>query len=113
MTDTTTELKKGSYFAPGGSFEKDRVPLESTNSKDKVEKCLEEKALTSEEIKKYATDNQLTDLTECSYVGNYEFLVYKHTGNNMLYFLRRTNPEEEEARYSLQMCVPAANHQPH
>ena len=107
--DTTTELVrgKGSYFAPGGSIEKKPVASESSNPKDQVEKDLEEKILTKEFIAKYA-ENNLIDLTEYSYVGPFEFLVYKHIGRNMLYFLQRINPEEKEAKYRLQMCVPAA-----
>jgi hypothetical protein len=111
--DTTTELVrgKGSYFAPGGSIEKEPVASESSNTKDQVEKDLEDKILTKEFIAKYA-ENNLIDLTKRSYVGPFEFLVYKHIGRNMLYFLQRINPEEKEAKYRLQMCIPAAGNLP-
>jgi len=107
--DTTTELvrDKGSYFAPGGSIEKEPVASESSNPKDQVEKDLEEKILTKEFIDEYIKNN-LDDLTDYSHVGPFEFLVYKHIGRNMLYFLQRINPEEKEAKYRLQMCIPAA-----
>lgn len=107
--DTTTETirGKGAYFAPGRSIEKEPVDSGSSNPKDQVEKDLEEKILTKEFIDKYA-ENNLTDLTEYSHIGPHEFLVYKHVGRNMLYFLRRVNPEKKQAEYRLQMCIPAA-----
>ncbi len=110
--ETTEEGVLTDYDIPSDNKDSTKTESEVAPStdvpKDQVEKDLEEKVLTKKFIVGY-TENYLIDLTKRSYIGPSEFLVYKHTGRNMLYFLKRINPEEKDAKYKLHMCVPASN----